>query len=792
MFYNVYGLVTQNVKHTPSFSYKVRTLVQILGKFLEIVGKPIFRGIITIALLIRKVKDIKNLKRINKILHTSVKQIKKYFYTSLKQTIKWSKKKNVKKNKYQKKSRLSVLVNISLYLLFIIFSISISISYLFYIIIIKELPSPESLAQRPQEISTKIYDRNGKLLYTLYEDKNRTPIPLSEIPISVQLATIAAEDSEFYEHYGFSLKGITRAIIKNIKEDKLTSGSTITQQLVKNTLLTSDKTIIRKLKEITLSIQIESKFSKYEILEMYLNEVGYGSVVYGIQEASKYYFDKNVGELSVAEAAFLAGLPKSPTHYSPFGENKSQAVDRQKFVLNLMKENGFLNESQYNDAINDKLGFKQNPISIKAPHFVMFVRSEINEILGKENIYTSGLEITTTLDLSIQELAENTVREEIESLKKLNVTNAAAVVLDAKTGEILAMVGSVDYFNTENDGNVNASLSLRQPGSSIKVINYANALSKSHTLSSIIDDSPVTFKIKGQPDYTPRNYDGNFRGKISVRSALAESRNVPAVKVLSSYEIKDMMETAKKMGITTWHDPSNYGLSLTLGGGEIKLLDMARVYATLANYGQKPPITYIKKIRDQNGISATICDFKNNISDNDYCNSEEVIDERIAYLITDVLKDNNARSPAFGSNSLLNIKDHPEVAVKTGTSNDLRDNLAIGYNQGYVVAVWVGNNDNTPMNRVASGITGATPIFNKIMTTLLSGHEAKDWEVPNGLVKIATCPYTGTLACSGCPTKSEWFLEEKTPKIACNPEWFEEKDKDSNLASNRNRERFSN
>lgn len=675
--------------------------------------------------------------------------------------------------------------------LLLIFIASFAMGAAFWYFILKELPSPEELTSRKRNVSTKIYDRHGTLLYNIYKDQNRTPVSLNEVPAQVKSATIAIEDAEFYSHPGFSVKGIARAIIKNYKEDRLTGGSTITQQLVKNTLLSPEKTYIRKLKEIILATQVELTFSKDEILEMYLNEVSYGGTSYGIQEAARTYFGKDVKSLSLAEAALLAGLPKSPTEYSPFGTNPELAFARQKEVLRLMELNGFITQEQRKSTESEEVKFIDQKTDIKAPHFVMYIRQLLEEQYGKSTIDTGGLEIITTLDYSIQYLAERTLKEELEKLVNLNVTNAAVVILKPQTGEILAMVGSKDYFDTEHDGNVNVVIRPRQPGSSIKVVNYALALSNGMSPATIIKDTPVTFLVEDQPSYAPQNYEGNYRGNVTLRSALAESRNIPAVRVLALYGVDKMIELGRKMGISTWHDPKNYGLSLTLGGGEVKLLDLALVYATLANYGSRPELSPFLKITDFNNntiyefgcskkkeimvAQASASDSALNKTDKSAqlsCKTEQVIDPRVAYLITDILKDNVARSPTFGSNSLLQIPGHPEVAVKTGTSNNLRDNLTVGYNQDYLVAVWVGNNDNSPMERIASGITGATPIWNKIMSALLGNEDRRDWPIPEMMVKIPICPYTGTLACQGCANITEWFLEENKPEKACRPEWF--------------------
>jgi membrane carboxypeptidase/penicillin-binding protein len=679
------------------------------------------------------------------------------------------------------------------------FVLSMTGGALFYWYIVKDLPSPKELSTRVLPASTKILDRNGVLLYTIYKDKNRTPIPLSEIPLQMKLATLAIEDADFYEHPGFSLRGIVRSIKKNIESGQITGGSTITQQLVKNALLSPEKTFIRKAKEVTLAVLVERTYSKNQILEMYLNEVPFGGTSYGVQEAAKIYFGKDIKDVSLAEAALLSGLPRSPTRYSPFGHNPESAIARQKEVLRLMEQNGFITKEQRENAEAAPLHFTEHRTDIKAPHFVEYVRGILEEKYGVDVVAQGGLSVTTTLDYEIQKLAEKTVREEVENLKKLHVENGAAVVLNPQNGEILAMVGSRDYFDSEHDGNVNVTLRPRQPGSSIKVVNYAYALSHGFTPASIVEDSPITFLTDGQPPYSPKNYENEFRGKITLRSALAESRNIPAVRLLYTNGLQSMIDQGTQMGITTWLNKDNYGLSLTLGGGEVRLLDLARVYATIANYGKRPPLVPILRVVNYKHelIDHEVCDESHeatqiaaNTSDlalsptpttdvsqtasffdrqvlaantelsssgsSTTCRFASVLDPRAAFQITDILKDNIARAPTFGLNSLLVVPKHPEVAVKTGTSNDLRDNLAVGYTKDYLVAVWVGNNDNTPMARIASGVTGATPIWNKILSPLLAEKPTYEWSVPPGLQKLSVCG-----------RREEWFWVENIPSKFC-------------------------
>lgn len=738
---------------------KTTTALFILSAFLIAVGKPFYLLLYYIFLtftfilylvghtfnkILEKILAIKLIK----INLPKVNILKNIFGNLYSLFFKRKQKRLVRNKTVSKENRIKTNFRIKKRYIFI-FTAGIVSLVSFYLYILKDLPSPKDLTSRQIEASTKIYDRNNILLYTIYKDKNRTPVKLSQIPNNVRLATLAAEDAEFYEHPGFSIKGIMRATAKNLSEGKIEGGSTITQQLVKNALLSSEKTFVRKIRELILSVGVELNFSKDEILEMYLNEVSYGGTSYGIQEASIHYFNKNVDKLSLSEAALLAGLPQSPTRYSPFGNNPDLTFSRQREILHLMKINKFITEEEEKKAISQRITFAPNKQNIQAPHFVMYIREKLIEEYGEEVVLKGGLTVKTTLDLNIQTIAERVAKEEISKLKNLNVGNSGVIVLDPKTNEILAMVGSIDYFNTLKGGNVNVTTRLRQPGSSIKVINYAYALSNGLTLSSIIDDSPITFNVKGQKPYIPKNYDGTYKGKITVRQALAQSRNIPAVKILASYGLNNMIDLGQKMGITTWSDRSRFGLSLTLGGGETKLIDLASVYSVIANNGIKSDIKDIIEIK--NYKNKTLFSLAKNETE-----SEQVLDPRVAYLLIDVLKDNAARSPAFGNNSMLVVPNHPEIAVKTGTSNDLKDNLTIGFNQDYLVAVWVGNNDGSPMSRIASGITGAAPIWNKIISTLVSNTEPIDWSIPDGLVS------------KECYTKKEWYLEESQlscPKI---------------------------
>jgi 1A family penicillin-binding protein len=648
-----------------------------------------------------------------------------------------------------------------------------------YVFIIKDLPSPRQLTTKEPIVATRIYDRHGTLLYTLYNgDQRRTLVALDQIPPHVINATIAVEDQTYWQHPGFSLRGIVRALRRNLAHQSVQGGSTITQQLVKNSLLTSERTLIRKIKEVLLAVQVELIYSKKEILQMYFNEIPYGGTAYGIAEAAQIYFGKSVQDLNLAEAALLAGLPAAPTKYSPFGANPQLAYLRQHQVLERMVEDGYITQTQANEAGRTKLTLQPPREEIRAPHFVMYVKDLLVEKYGTKRVEQGGLEVTTSLDLTTQQLAEEQLQQELNRLTQLHVTNGAVLVTQPTTGEILAMVGSKDYFDTANDGNVNVITQLRQPGSAIKPVNYAVALQSGFTPSTIIQDTPVAFQSLGSPPYAPVNYDGQFHGPITLRTALASSFNVPAVKVLATYGVDRMINQGQALGITSWKDRDRFGLSLTLGGGEVRMTDMAVVYGTFANQGLRVDLNPILQVNDYRGKSLYTfsCDPRFNLlpqveaaQEKDLCNPQSVLNPLIAYQLTDILADNLARAPAFGVNSLLQIPGH-QVAVKTGTTNDKRDNWTIGYTQDYVVAVWVGNNDNSPMSQVASGITGASPIWHAIMKSLLDAQgKPHVFQTPAGLEPFTVCRTSGTLPCGNCVTQTEYFLPGTLPTQSCPP-----------------------
>lgn len=612
---------------------------------------------------------------------------------------------------------------------------------------VKELPSPYSIGKVNYPVSSLIYDRNGKLLYEVYKSQNRTPVTLSQLPTYVVKSTVAIEDKDFYNHNGVAFfSGILRAIREAIVNRSIQGGSTITQQLVKSALLTPERTIERKLKEIILALWTERIYSKDKILEMYLNQVPYGGSSYGIQEAAKTYFGHDAKDLTLSEAALLAGLPQAPSLYSPY-YNPRAAEARRNEVLSAMEGQGYIDHEARVQAQQIPVNVLPPKTSIKAPHFVFYVKSQLEDTYGISTVEEGGLRVTTTLDLDIQTEVEKILREELEKIQYLNVNNGAVLVTRPQTGEIIAMVGSRDYFE-DSVGAFNVTTASRQPGSSIKPITYALALQKGQTAATIIDDSPTKFNIPGAAPYAPVNYDGKFHGRVTMRMALANSYNIPAVKTLEKVGIADFLNFSEKLGISTWTDRSRYGLSLTLGGGEVTMMDMATAYGVLANNGYKIKPSYFLKITGADGAEEReFHPFK-----------IREIDPGISYIISDILSDNFARIPAFGPGSALEIPGY-KVAVKTGTTDSKKDNWTIGYTPDFLVTVWVGNNDNTPMNPyLSSGVTGAAPIWNRVMSYLLKNYSGdNNWYEQPGNVVAKNC-YFG---------RKEYFIKGTDDKVNC-------------------------
>jgi penicillin-binding protein 1C len=657
----------------------------------------------------------------------------------------------------------------------------ISLFFLF-----KDVPSPGKLTKTPAPVSTKILDRNGTLLYEVYSEYRRTPISFQDIPDFVKKGTVAIEDKNFYSHHGIDTGGILRAAFNTLTGKRLEGGSTITQQLVKNSLLSDTRrTLTRKIKEAVLAIATEFTYNKNQILELYLNYAPYGGTVYGIETAAQTYFNKSAKDLNLAESALLVGLPQSPTRYSPFGAKPELAINRQREVLRRMQEDGYITKEEAEAAKNEKLNFAKKNVSLNAPHFSLMVRDALVQKYGEEKVNLGGLIVTTTLDLDLQNYIQASLSAELKKIARLKISNGAAIVTKPNTGEIIALIGSKDYYDDDIDGQVNIVTSSRQPGSSIKPVNYATALLNGWPASTVYLDIPTCFNVAGQKQYCPKNYDNTFRGPVSMRQALANSLNIPAVKQLALNGLDSFIATASSMGISTWTDQSQYGLSLTLGGGEITMFDMAKVFSTFANKGVTVPLVSILKVDTYDGKNLEL--FEPEKTANlvsvmpqnwtAFWNSQneikpEVLDtdpkvtlpQEVTFIISDILADNGARSATFGPSSQLLIPGHT-VSVKTGTTNDLKDNWTIGYTEDYLAATWVGNNDNSSMSYVASGVTGASPIWNNIMRKVLRNVKDKPLSKPDGITNAQVCNLTGLLAQqeNQCESHSEYFINGDLP-----------------------------
>lgn len=598
--------------------------------------------------------------------------------------------------------------------------------YSYYLIVLASaLPNPKRLSLNESPATTEFYDRKGRLLYKLYEGRNRTPVTLNDLPKHLIQATIASEDQNFYYHPGFDPSAVLRAALAYFHTHNVQGGSTITQQLIKNTLLTPDRSLQRKIKEVILAFWAERIYSKGEILTMYFNESPYGGPAWGVEAAAETYFDKKPKDLTLAESSYIAGLPASPTAFSPYGAYPELGKDRQKQVLRRMAEEGYISSDQADKAISEELKIIPPKTSIKAPHFVMYLRSILAQKYGERTVSQGGLKVVTTLDLEIQQMAEEIVREEVGKLAALSVSNGAAMIQDPKTGEVLAMVGSKDYFDPEN-GNFNVTTALRQPGSAIKPITYAAGFKQGYTPGTVLLDTPVVFKSAWET-YTPVNYDNRFHGPVTTRTALGSSYNIPAVKMLAIVGIPNMIQTAKDLGVTSFENPDKFGLSLTLGGGEVKMADLINVYSTFANTGIRQAQQLVLKITDSSGEV---------LEEPDKEAGQRVLSEGVSYLITDILSDNNARTPAFGPNSLLYIPGH-RVAAKTGTTDNKKDNWAFGYTPDFAVGAWVGNNNGEPMHpQLTSGVTGASTIWNRIMTSLIAEYGSRAFAKPDEVIEV--------------------------------------------------------
>ena len=580
--------------------------------------------------------------------------------------------------------------------------------------IAKDLPSPGKVNKRFIAESTKIYDRTGEhLLYEVHGEEKRTQIPFSEIPENLRAATLTLEDQDFYSHHGIKFTSIARSIIKDIlRRGAAQGGSTITQQFVKNSLLTNEKTLTRKVKEVILSIEIERKFSKDEILAMYLNEIPYGSNAYGIEAAAQTYFGKPAKDLTLDEAALLASLPKAPSTYSPYGSRTEQLKIRQEVALKNMARLGYITEEQAAESISVDVLKKVTPQKniIAAPHFVMYVKEYLDQKYGELSIEQSGLKVYTTLDWDKQMAAEQAVREGAEKNKKWKASNAALVAIDPKTGQILALVGSKDYFDNSIDGQVNVAIRERQPGSSMKPYIYLTAFTKGYSPDTLLYDTPTEFDTAEGKSYSPQNYDGKFRGPIAMKEALPQSLNIPAVKTLYLVGVRDAIKTAKDLGITTLNYPDRYGLSLVLGGGEVKLIDHVHAYASLAAGGIRRSKTAL--LRVENAKGEILEEYQNDPG-------ERVVEEKYVAALDHVMSTNAYRAPVFGENNPFRF-DTRQVAAKTGTTDEFHDAWAVGFAPSIAVGVWVGNNNNDAMTPGADGSIVAAPIWRSFMDKALT------------------------------------------------------------------------
>lgn len=633
----------------------------------------------------------------------------------------------------------------------------------------KDLPDPTALDGRRLFQTARILDRNGQVLGEFSDPKggNRTLIPVSEMPQVLRDATVAAEDASFYTNPGFEPRAILRALWQNVRGQRIVSGaSTITQQLVKNALLGPEATADRKMKEALLAIELTRRYSKDRILEMYLNEIYYGNLAYGIEAAAQTYFGKRARDLDLAEASFLAGLPQAPSLYDPY-TNLSGAKERQSYVLEQMERNGFTTPAQAQAARSQFLPLRSaqqraQQTALKAPHFVNYVRALIEQQYGSDTFFRAGMQVRTTLDLRLQETAERHARAAIEELRSRNASNAAVVSIAPSSGEILAMVGSVDFNDPRIGGQVNVALAPRQPGSTLKPFTYLTAFTKGWTPATVIWDVPTTFG----GTYTPLNFDQKFRGPVSVRSALGNSLNVPAVKTLEVVGVPEMLRTVHRMGINSLRDPNRVGLSVTLGGGEVTLLDLTYAYQGFANEGRQngAPIELapldsraydpVAVLSITDGEGRALFEFKPE-------RGREVVDPGLAYLVTHMLSDDEARAETFGRNGALALG--RSSAGKTGTTDDFRDSWVVGYTPDLLTGVWVGNNDGSPMRDVL-GAAGAGRIYKAYMQEALRGVEPRRFPRPGDVVEKEVCALTGQLPGPNCQRRaSEVFTRGNVP-----------------------------
>ncbi|MCR4326560.1 MAG: transglycosylase domain-containing protein [Candidatus Roizmanbacteria bacterium] len=628
--------------------------------------------------------------------------------------------------------------------------------------ITKDLPTPDSIITNAK-YSTTILDRNDKVIYEVFQDKNIVPITYDELPKDLIQATISIEDKDFFKHGGFSIGGIFRALLRDIFLGKAEGGSTLSQQLIKNTLLTSEKSLVRKTKEFILAIELERRYTKEQILEMYFNQTPYGGTTWGVGSASQYYFGKKPAQLTLLQSAILAGLPQNPSIYSPFIGEKDAYIHRTEQVLRRLREDKYITKEAEEELVAQlpKVKFVGKGSAIQAGHFVFYVKDQLDNVLANDALLQKGLVIKTTLDLDLQKQAEKIVKEEVLKAKGLNITNGALVAMDPKTGEILAMVGSLDY-NNEEFGKFNVTTAKRQPGSTLKPFMYALAFENNYTPSSILMDVSTEFYSGSSTEkpYKPENYDGKYRGPVQFRFSLGSSLNVPAVKLLAQIGIRPFLQKLSDAGLTTLEPTDetmrNVGLSLVLGGGDVRLIDLASAYTSLANSGTGVSPLSIREVRD----------YRNRlIYKPQKPATKKVFTAESTFLVSHILTDNNARSLTFGTYNNL-VVSGKTVAAKTGTTDDKRDNWTAGYTKDIVIVTWVGNNDNSKMNpALASGVSGAAPIWNRVMSYALS----KDYQdnilaKPSDVEATSIDGFFGGTPKDGYPTRSEYFIRGTEPK----------------------------
>lgn len=636
----------------------------------------------------------------------------------------------------------------------------------------KDLPDPNKLLDRQVAESTKIFANDGSLLYEIHGEVKRTLVPLDQISTNLQHATVSAEDKDFYTHHGVSFSGIARAALRLVVNLNRSGGggSTITQQLVKNAILGNKNPWDRKPRELILSIEMETRFTKDQILQMYLNEIPYGRNTYGAEAAAQTYLGKHAKDLDLAESAYLAALPQSPSYYNPSGPNKKALDDRQTYVLNRMREDGYITQAQLDEAKKEQVAFSKISTGIKAPHFVFMVEDYLNQKFGEKTLQEGGLKVYTTLDPVLQKDAEDAINKYADqNAKKYNGNNEALVAIDPKTGQVLAMVGSKDYFGdptpagckpgTTGTGSCqfepqyNVAISPRQPGSSFKPYVYVTAFDKDHKYSpaSLLMDVVTNFGKFNNKDYIPTNYDGSEHGSVSMRQALAGSLNIPAVKTLALVGVDNATQTARDLGITT--PLANCGLSLVLGGCEVKLIDHVAAYSALANGGVRNPMTFIQKIQDRNG--QTVEEYQPH--------PQEVLDPQAVYELTSIMTDNSARTFVFGPNSPLILPDRP-VAAKTGTTQKWHDGWTLGFTPSLAAGIWVGNNNGDYLKQKADGVVVAAPIWHEFMLNALKGKPVEQFERPSSIKDVTVDSLSGKLPTQLTPsTKNEVFADYAVP-----------------------------